>query len=62
MSKVYGIVDNFLRKQLCLSKHKAHNLEKKHNSIVRINLIDYAVPQIAKANLGRTEEQLMVRV
>ena len=36
--------------------------KKKHNSIVRINLIDYAVPQIAKANLGRTEEQLMVRV
>ena len=39
-----------------------HITWKKNNSIVRINLIDYAVPQIAKANLGGTEEQLMVRV
>ena len=39
-------------------------IKKKNDNITfystRINLINYTVPQVAKANLGGTEEQLRV--
>ena len=36
--------------------------QQQHKFIVRKNLINYTVPQVAKTNLGRREEQLRVRV
>ena len=36
--------------------------QQQHNFIVRINLINYTDPQVTKANLGGTEDQLRVRV
>ena len=36
--------------------------QQQHKFIVRKNLINYTVPQVAKTNVGRREEQLRVRV